>query len=34
MSERVMSVEIEGVMMNIVNGYAPQVGCEMKEKAI
>ena len=30
--DRVMSVKlrIEGVMMNVVSGYTPQVGCEMK----
>ena len=34
MSDRVMSVklEIEGVMMNVISAYAPQVGCEMEEK--
>uniref|UniRef100_A0A8C4R3Y4 Endonuclease/exonuclease/phosphatase domain-containing protein n=1 Tax=Eptatretus burgeri TaxID=7764 RepID=A0A8C4R3Y4_EPTBU len=33
-SDRVMSVklEIEGVMMNVISAYAPQVGCEMEEK--
>eukprot|EP00064_Thunnus_orientalis_P019496 superscaffoldBa00004900_g19616 len=33
-SHRVMSMklEIEGVMMNAVSAYAPQVGCEMEEK--
>ncbi|KAK3544134.1 hypothetical protein QTP86_002802, partial [Hemibagrus guttatus] len=33
-SDRVMSLklEIEGVMMNVVSGYAPQVGCELEEK--
>ncbi|KAK3516211.1 hypothetical protein QTP70_006361 [Hemibagrus guttatus] len=33
-SDRVMSlkVEIEGVMLNFVSGYAPQVGCELEEK--
>ncbi|KAK3539591.1 hypothetical protein QTP70_010258 [Hemibagrus guttatus] len=33
-SDRVMSLklEIEGVMLNVVNGYAPQVGCELEEK--
>ncbi|KAK3538419.1 hypothetical protein QTP86_001765 [Hemibagrus guttatus] len=33
-SDRVMSLklEIEGVMLNVVSGYAPQVGCEMEEK--
>ncbi|KAK3525439.1 hypothetical protein QTP86_031550, partial [Hemibagrus guttatus] len=33
-SERVMSLklEIEGVMLNVVSGYAPQVGCELEEK--
>ena len=32
--DRVMNVmlEVEGVMMNDVSGYAPQVGCEMEEK--
>ncbi|KAK3556662.1 hypothetical protein QTP70_011926 [Hemibagrus guttatus] len=34
MSDRVMSLklEIEGVMLNVVSGYAPQVGCELEEK--
>ncbi|KAG7488682.1 hypothetical protein MATL_G00037740 [Megalops atlanticus] len=27
-----MKLEIEGVMMNVVSAYAPQVGCEMEEK--
>ncbi|KAK3506329.1 hypothetical protein QTP70_005304 [Hemibagrus guttatus] len=33
-SDRVMSLklEIEGVMLNFVSGYAPQVGCELEEK--
>ncbi|KAK3541695.1 hypothetical protein QTP86_001109 [Hemibagrus guttatus] len=33
-SNRVMSLklEIEGVMLNVVSGYAPQVGCELEEK--
>ena len=33
-SDRVMSLklEIEGVMFNVVSGYAPQVGCELEEK--
>ncbi|MCI4393350.1 hypothetical protein PGIGA_G00156550 [Pangasianodon gigas] len=33
-SARVMSLklEIEGVMLNVVSGYAPQVGCEVEEK--
>uniref|UniRef100_A0A7N6AN85 Endonuclease/exonuclease/phosphatase domain-containing protein n=1 Tax=Anabas testudineus TaxID=64144 RepID=A0A7N6AN85_ANATE len=33
-SDRVMSIklEIEGVMMNVVSAYAPQVGCELEEK--
>ncbi|KAK3543919.1 hypothetical protein QTP70_031829, partial [Hemibagrus guttatus] len=33
-SDRVMSLklEIEGVMLNVVSGYAPQVGCELGEK--
>ncbi|KAK3507091.1 hypothetical protein QTP70_005315 [Hemibagrus guttatus] len=32
-SDRVMSLklEIEGVMLNVVSGYAPQVGCELEE---
>ncbi|KAK3574932.1 hypothetical protein QTP86_019812 [Hemibagrus guttatus] len=32
--DRVMSLklEIEGVMLNVVSGYAPQVGCELEEK--
>uniref|UniRef100_A0A3B3BNZ8 Endonuclease/exonuclease/phosphatase domain-containing protein n=1 Tax=Oryzias melastigma TaxID=30732 RepID=A0A3B3BNZ8_ORYME len=33
-SDRVMSlkIEMEGVMFNVVSGYAPQVGCELEEK--
>ncbi|KAK3525914.1 hypothetical protein QTP70_010969 [Hemibagrus guttatus] len=33
-SDRVMSLklEIEGVMLNVVSGYAPQLGCELEEK--
>ncbi|KAK3520421.1 hypothetical protein QTP70_024172 [Hemibagrus guttatus] len=33
-SDRVMTLklEIEGVMLNVVSGYAPQVGCELEEK--
>ncbi|KAK3548456.1 hypothetical protein QTP70_013155 [Hemibagrus guttatus] len=33
-SDRVMSLklEIEVVMLNVVSGYAPQVGCELEEK--
>ncbi|KAK3527484.1 hypothetical protein QTP86_023019, partial [Hemibagrus guttatus] len=33
-SDRVMSLklEIEGVMLNVVSGYDPQVGCELDEK--
>ncbi|MCJ8736038.1 hypothetical protein PDJAM_G00254200 [Pangasius djambal] len=33
-SDRVMSLklEMEGVMLNVVSGYAPQVGCELEEK--
>ncbi|KAK3554064.1 hypothetical protein QTP70_019173 [Hemibagrus guttatus] len=33
-SDRVMSLklEIEGVMLNVLSGYAPQVGCELEEK--
>ncbi|KAK3519634.1 hypothetical protein QTP86_002446 [Hemibagrus guttatus] len=33
-SDRVMSLklEIEGVMLNVVSGYAPQVRCELEEK--
>ncbi|KAK3561839.1 hypothetical protein QTP86_017049 [Hemibagrus guttatus] len=33
-SDRVMSLklEIEGVMLNVFSGYAPQVGCELEEK--
>ncbi|KAK3552129.1 hypothetical protein QTP86_001507 [Hemibagrus guttatus] len=27
-----MVLEIEGVMLNVVSGYAPQVGCELEEK--
>ncbi|TRY54613.1 hypothetical protein DNTS_001598, partial [Danionella cerebrum] len=33
-SDRVISLklEIEGVMLNVVSGYAPQVGCKLEEK--
>ncbi|KAK3545490.1 hypothetical protein QTP70_007730 [Hemibagrus guttatus] len=33
-SDRVMDLklEFEGVMLNVVSGYAPQVGCELEEK--
>ncbi|KAK3549338.1 hypothetical protein QTP70_034563, partial [Hemibagrus guttatus] len=33
-SDRVMSLklEIEGVVLNVISGYAPQVGCELEEK--
>ncbi|MCJ8736362.1 hypothetical protein PDJAM_G00257420 [Pangasius djambal] len=33
-SDRVMSLklEIEGMMLNVVSGYAPQVGCELEEQ--
>ncbi|KAK3571395.1 hypothetical protein QTP86_010707 [Hemibagrus guttatus] len=33
-SDRVMSLklEFEGVMLNVVSGYAPQVSCELEEK--
>ena len=33
-SDMMMSVkmEIEGVMMNVISAYAPQVGCELEEK--
>ncbi|XP_062866594.1 uncharacterized protein LOC134329279, partial [Trichomycterus rosablanca] len=33
-SDRVMclKVEVEGMMLNVVSGYAPQVGCEKEEK--
>ncbi|KAK3541600.1 hypothetical protein QTP86_033087, partial [Hemibagrus guttatus] len=33
-SDRLMSLklEIEGVMLNVVSGYTPQVGCELEEK--
>ncbi|KAK3554412.1 hypothetical protein QTP70_023054 [Hemibagrus guttatus] len=33
-SDRAMSLklEIEGVMLNVVSGYAPQVGCELEKK--
>ncbi|KAK3548393.1 hypothetical protein QTP70_012635 [Hemibagrus guttatus] len=33
-SDRVMSLKlkIEAVMLNVVSGYAPQVGCELEEK--
>lgn len=27
-----MKMEIDGVIMNVVSAYAPQVGCEMEEK--
>ena len=34
MSDRVMNIKLEmdGVMFNVVSGYAPQVGCELEEK--
>ncbi|KAK3565343.1 hypothetical protein QTP86_006571 [Hemibagrus guttatus] len=28
----IRELEIEGVMLNVVSGYAPQVGCEIEEK--
>ncbi|KAF7710092.1 hypothetical protein HF521_008964 [Silurus meridionalis] len=33
-SDRVINVklEVEGVMINVISAYAPQVGCEMEEK--
>ena len=33
-SDRMMSVKmkIEGVMVNAISAYAPQVGCELEEK--
>ena len=33
-SDRVknLKLKIEGVMFNVVSGYAPQVGCELEEK--
>ncbi|KAI5607533.1 hypothetical protein C0J50_1844 [Silurus asotus] len=33
-SDRVMKVklEVEGVMINVISAYAPQVGCEMEKK--
>ncbi|KAI5100649.1 hypothetical protein C0J45_9635 [Silurus meridionalis] len=33
-SDRVMNVkmEVEGVMINVISVYAPQVGCEIEEK--
>lgn len=33
-SDRLMSLklEMEGIVINVVNGYAPQVGCELEEK--
>ncbi|KAK2896145.1 hypothetical protein Q8A73_015633 [Channa argus] len=33
-SDRLLSLklEVEGVMFNVVSGYAPQVGCELEEK--
>ncbi|KAK3564529.1 hypothetical protein QTP86_022863 [Hemibagrus guttatus] len=27
-----LKLEIEGVMLNVVSGYAPQIGCELEEK--
>ena len=27
-----VKIEIEGKMLNVVCGYAPQVGCELEEK--
>ena len=27
-----LKIEIEGVMFNVVNSYAPQVRCELEEK--
>ncbi|KAF7692565.1 hypothetical protein C0J45_17229 [Silurus meridionalis] len=27
-----VKLEVEGVMINVISAYAPQVGCEMKEK--
>ena len=34
MSDRLMSLklEIEGVMLNVVSGYVPQVGCEFEKE--
>ncbi|KAI5105879.1 hypothetical protein C0J45_3576 [Silurus meridionalis] len=34
LSDRVMivKVEVEGMMINVISAYAPQVGCEMEEK--
>ncbi|KAK3565194.1 hypothetical protein QTP86_001011 [Hemibagrus guttatus] len=29
-----LKLEIEGVMLNVVSGYAPQVGCELVEKEL
>ncbi|KAI5615281.1 hypothetical protein C0J50_10881, partial [Silurus asotus] len=33
-SDRLMivKVEVEGMMINVISAYAPQVGCEMEEK--
>ncbi|KAF7697328.1 hypothetical protein HF521_005746, partial [Silurus meridionalis] len=33
-SDRVMNVklEVEGVMINVISAYAPQIGCELEEK--
>ncbi|KAI5617750.1 hypothetical protein C0J50_22339 [Silurus asotus] len=33
-SDRVMNMklEVEGVMINVISAYVPQVGCEMEEK--
>ncbi|KAF7693224.1 hypothetical protein HF521_008540 [Silurus meridionalis] len=28
----IVKVEVEGMMINVISAYAPQVGCEMKEK--
>ena len=30
--EESVKLEIEGVMMNVLSAYSPQVGCEMEEK--
>ncbi|KAF7694026.1 hypothetical protein HF521_007779 [Silurus meridionalis] len=28
----IVKVEVEGMMINVISAYAPQVGCEMEEK--
>ena len=29
-----LKLDIEGVMINVVSGYVPQVGCKLEEKEI